>query len=108
MFDPIGGFNRMIDQFLSYLETAFRIDDPRVSARRRELLTTPGQLALDPIFEAVPRLRIHRVPGLEGLIDDTEKRLPHFSQAERRALRGTRTVRPLRPGQNQQGAEGCL
>lgn len=85
MFDPIGGFNRMIDQFLAYLDTAYRIDDPRVSARRRELLTTPGQLALDPIFEAVPRYEPIGY-GLEGLIDDPEGRIPHFSRAERQAF----------------------
>ncbi|WP_077961234.1 DEAD/DEAH box helicase [Ensifer adhaerens] len=85
MFDPIGGFNRMIDQFLAYLDTAFRIDDPRVSALRRELLTTPGQLALDPIFEAVPRYEPIGY-GLEGLIGDPEGRLRNFSQAERQAF----------------------
>ncbi|WGI73305.1 DEAD/DEAH box helicase [Sinorhizobium meliloti] len=85
MFDPIGGFNRMIDQFLAYLDTAYRIDDPRVSAMRRELLSTPGQLALDPIFEAVARYKPVKY-GLEGLIDDPEGRLPHFSQKERQAF----------------------
>lgn len=85
MFDPIGGFNRMIDQFLAYLDTAYRIDDPRVSAMRRELLSTPGQLALDPIFEAVARYKPVKY-GLEGLIDDPEGRLPHFSRKERQAF----------------------
>lgn len=85
MFDPIGGFNRMIDQFLAYLDTAYRIDDPRVSAMRRTLLSTPGQLALDPIFEAVARYKPVGY-GLEGLIDDPEGRLPHFSRKERQAF----------------------
>lgn len=85
MFDPIGGFNRMIDQFLAYLDTAYRIDDPRVSAMRRELLSTPGQLALDPIFEAVARYRTVDY-GLEGLIDDPEGRLRDFSRTERQAF----------------------
>jgi Lhr-like helicase len=85
MFDPIGGFNRMIEQFLSYLDTAYRIDDPRVSDLRRKLLSTPGQLALDPIFEAVPRYESVGY-GLEGLIDDPEGRLPQFSKKERHAF----------------------
>lgn len=85
MFDPIGGFNGMIEQFLSYLETAYRIDDPRMSKLRRELMSTPGQLALDPIFEAVARYQPVAY-GLEGLIDDPEGRLPHFSRAEREAF----------------------
>ncbi len=85
MFDPIGGFNRMIDQFLAYLDTAYRIDDPRVASMRRQLLTTPGQLALDPIFEAVARYKPVGY-GLEGLIEDPEGRLPHFSRPERQAF----------------------
>ncbi|RVQ53561.1 DEAD/DEAH box helicase [Sinorhizobium meliloti] len=85
MFDPIGGFNRMIEQFLVYLDTAYRIDDRKVSSMRRELLSTPGQLALDPIFEAVPRYETAGY-GLEALIGDKEGRLPGFSKAERQAF----------------------
>lgn len=85
MFDPIGGFNRMVEQFLAYLDTAYRIDDPKVSAMRRELLSQPGQLALDPIFEAVPRYETAG-HGLEALIDDPEKKLPGFTRPEREAF----------------------
>jgi Distinct helicase family with a unique C-terminal domain including a metal-binding cysteine cluster len=85
MFDPIGGFNRMIDQFLAYLDTAYRIDDPTVSRMRRKLLSEPGQLALDPIFEAVPRYEPTGY-GLEGLIDDPEGRLRGFSRQQRLAF----------------------
>jgi len=85
MFDPIGGFNRMIEQFLAYLDTAYRIDDPKVSELRRKLLSEPGQLALDPIFETVPRYESAGY-GLETLIDDPEGRLPHFSRDERQAF----------------------
>ncbi|TPI70021.1 DEAD/DEAH box helicase [Mesorhizobium sp. B3-1-3] len=84
MFDPIGGFNRMIDQFLAYLDTAFRIDDVKVSAMRRQLLSDPKQLALDPIFETVPRYETWG-RGLEALINDAGK-LPGFTAAERRAF----------------------
>lgn len=85
MFDPIGGFNRMIEQFLSYLDTAYRIDDHKVSAMRRELLSTPGELALDPIFEAVPRYETAGY-GLEALIEDKDGKLPGFSRPERQAF----------------------
>ncbi|MBY3144079.1 DEAD/DEAH box helicase [Rhizobium laguerreae] len=85
MFDPIGGFNRMIEQFLVYLDTAYRIDDPKVSAMRRILLSTPGQLALDPIFEAVPRYETAG-QGLEALIEDPESKLPGFTKPERQAF----------------------
>src|SRR6218665_2523307 len=85
MFDPIGGFNRMIEQFLSYLDTAYRIDDQNVSEMRRELLSTPGELALDPIFEAVPRYETAGY-GLEALIEDKDGKLPGFSRPERQAF----------------------
>lgn len=84
MFDPIGGFTRIIEQFLAYLDTAYRIDDPIVSEKRRKLLSSPGQLALDPIFETVPRYETWGM-GLEALIND-EKQLPGFSTNERRAF----------------------
>lgn len=85
MFDPIGGFSRMIEQFLAYLDTAYRIDDSRVSAMRRELLSQPGQLALDPILEAVPRYETAG-HGLETLIDDPGKKLPGFTRPQREAF----------------------
>ncbi|HWW49536.1 MAG TPA: DEAD/DEAH box helicase [Xanthobacteraceae bacterium] len=85
MFDPIGGFDRMIEQFLAYLDTAYRIDDPKVSAMRRELLSQPGELALDPIFEAVPRYKTAG-HGLEALIDDPEEKLPGFTKPQREAF----------------------
>lgn len=85
MFDPIGGFNRMIEQFLAYLDTAYRIDDPQMSHLRRQLLSQPGQLALDPIFEVVARYR-PAAYGLEALIEDPDRILPNFSRAERQAF----------------------
>lgn len=85
MFDPIGGFDRMIDQFLAYLDTAYRIGDPKVAAMRRELLSSPAQLSLAPIFEAVPRYETTD-QGLEELIQDSGKRLPRFNQVQRTAF----------------------
>jgi Distinct helicase family with a unique C-terminal domain including a metal-binding cysteine cluster len=85
MFDPIGGFERMIDQFLAYLDTAYRIGDPEVAAMRRELLSDPKQLALEPIFEAVPRYEPWD-HGLEELLADSTGRLPGFSRTQREAF----------------------
>ncbi|MBY3544443.1 DEAD/DEAH box helicase [Rhizobium laguerreae] len=84
MFDPIGGFKRMIDQFLAYLDTAYRIDDPKVSGMRRELLARKGELALDPIFETVPRYSTWH-SGLEGILTDKTV-LPTFSAKEKAAF----------------------
>lgn len=85
MFDPIGGFDRMVEQFLVYLDTAYRIDDHKVSSARRELLRSAGQLALDPIFETVPRYK-SAGHGLESLIDTPDGKLPGFERHEREAF----------------------
>ena len=45
MLDPIGGFRRIQDFFISYIETNFRIADPSVAASRRELLNSNGEFA---------------------------------------------------------------
>ena len=55
MLDPLGGFYRIRDQYISYLETAFRIRDKGVAKERRELLESAGQLATEPLFEPIAR-----------------------------------------------------
>ena len=57
MYDPIGGFNRVRELYITYLETAFRIGSPMVSAERRALLESPGTLCAEPLLEPVPRYR---------------------------------------------------
>lgn len=57
MFDPIGGFLRVRDLYITYLETAFRIRDPGVSRERRALLERPGTLCTAPLLEPLPRYR---------------------------------------------------
>lgn len=57
MYDPIGGFYRIREQYLAYLETAFRIADPHVTAERRHLLERPGQLCTEPLFEPMARYK---------------------------------------------------
>ncbi|WP_437871016.1 DEAD/DEAH box helicase [Methylorubrum extorquens] len=55
MLDPVGGFARMHDFFVSYVDTSFRIADPAVARERRELLLTPDVLATEPLVEPVLR-----------------------------------------------------
>lgn len=55
MLDPIGGFRRIQDFFISYIETSFRIADPSVSASRRNLLNSSGEFAAEPYIEPVLR-----------------------------------------------------
>lgn len=85
MYDPIGGFERIIDQFQAYLDTAYRIDDESVAEARRRLLRGAGQLALAPIFEAVPRY-VQWKHGLEELVTDSQQMLEGFNGREREAF----------------------
>nr|WP_186183775.1 DEAD/DEAH box helicase [Burkholderia gladioli] len=55
MLDPIGGFNRIKDFFVSYVETSFRIADPVVAETRRRLLQTVNVFATEPLIEPVFR-----------------------------------------------------
>jgi len=55
MQDPLGGFFRIRSQYIKYLETAFRINDPLISAERRRLLERSGGLCTEPLFEPVTR-----------------------------------------------------
>jgi len=55
MLDPIGGFLRIRNLFLDYLDTAFRIRDPEIAKERRALLEQNGTLCTDPLLEPVPR-----------------------------------------------------
>jgi len=55
MHDPIGAFRRIRELYISYLDTAFRIEDPILREERRTLLRQPGQLCTSPLMEAQPR-----------------------------------------------------
>jgi Lhr-like helicase len=69
MLDPVGGFQRMKDFFVSYVETSFRIADPATARERRDLLLASGALATAPFIE--PVLRYESSPrSLEQLLDD--------------------------------------
>jgi DEAD/DEAH box helicase domain-containing protein len=57
MFDPLGGFSRIRDLYITYLETAFRIGNDAISRERRALLERPGTLCTEPLLEPVPRYR---------------------------------------------------
>lgn len=83
MLDPIGGFERIKDFFISYVETAFRISSAQTADQRRELLESAGALATAPFIEPVPRYQQYKDP-LEKVISD--QRLSHLSQAGREAF----------------------
>jgi Lhr-like helicase len=71
VLDPVGGFERIKDFFISYVETAFRISDEATARARRELLHSPNALATEPFIE--PVLRYESSPrSLADLLDNDE------------------------------------
>ena len=88
MQDPIGGFNRIRELFITYLETAFRIGDASISRERRRLLESAGSLCTEPIVEPVPRYETADGFTLEALASDRDQddRLPGFNAVERTAF----------------------
>ncbi|VIO73319.1 hypothetical protein CI1B_49240 [Bradyrhizobium ivorense] len=84
MYDPIGCFLRVRELYATYLDTAFRIGDPMISAERRALIERPGTLCTDPLLEPLPRYRT--TPWKLGELVDREgdeQVLDHFTRNER-------------------------
>ena len=50
-----GAFSRIRELYLSYLDTAFRIEDPQLAEERRALLRKPEALCTDPLLEPQPQ-----------------------------------------------------
>jgi Lhr-like helicase len=84
VLDPIGGFWRIKNFFISYVETAFRISDEPTAQARRDLLYTQNVLATQPFIEPVLRYSAAERP-LERLIDE-EDVLGPISRAGREAF----------------------
>lgn len=86
MLDPIGGFQRIRDLYITYLETAFRIQDAGVSAERRTLLEANGTLCTEPYVEPLPRYAACEWLLHELVDSDDDNVLPGFSAVEREAF----------------------
>ncbi len=86
MLDPLGGFDRIRDLYISYLDTAFRVRRPTLLEQRRRLLRTPGSLAAQPFLEPVPRYKTSD-RSLEDLVEgDTKNPIHCLSKDARRAF----------------------
>lgn len=86
MLDPLGGFNRIRELYISYLDTAFRVRRPALAERRRALLRTSGTLTTEPFLEAVPRYETSRF-ALEQLIGlEYDNPIGQLSRDSRRAF----------------------
>ncbi|MDR6145976.1 Lhr-like helicase [Sphingomonas sp. SORGH_AS870] len=82
MLDPIGGFNRIRDFFISYVETSFRISDRKIAAERRRLLETTNVFATASFVEPVLRYRTHdlRIDEMVGVAGGPLDALPRHVQ----------------------------
>lgn len=85
MLDPIGGFRRIQDFFISYIETSFRIADPSVAASRRNLLNSSGEFAAEPYIEPVLRY-VSSDKTLEALAEMDDGPLKSLSPKGRKAF----------------------
>jgi DEAD/DEAH box helicase domain-containing protein len=88
MDNPIGIFESLRNFYITYLETAFRIKDPKLQRIRRELLERNGTLCTNPYIEAIP---IYKSSGvkLEDIKSNNkiaEELLPHMDTREREAF----------------------
>ncbi|AOI89852.1 DEAD/DEAH box helicase [Burkholderia pseudomultivorans] len=85
MLDPIGGFARIRNFFISYVETNFRIADPTTAEQRRKLLEAVNVLATEPYIEPVLRYEAHD-EKIEDLADRNDGPLAPLSKAGRVAF----------------------
>lgn len=85
MLDPIGGFRRIQDFFISYIETNFRIADPFVTEARHKLLNSTGEFAAAPYIEPVLRYESSD-KTLEELADMNNGPLKSLSPKGRKAF----------------------
>lgn len=75
MHDPIGAFDKIRDNFLLYIKTAFGTQFSEIEREREKLLRQPGAFYQEPWIEPLPRyqksgksinnLEISDVPGLD-------------------------------------------
>lgn len=85
MLDPIGGFRRIQDFVINYVETSFRISDKAAAKARRNLLETVNVLATEPFIEPVLRYESHP-ENLEQLAQRDDGPLAPMSWEGKRAF----------------------
>lgn len=113
MNDPVGAFEKIRENFLLYIKTAFGTQFPSVERERERLLRQPGVFCQDPWIEPLPRYRTVKaisqlssedVPGFDevsihdfktlaacGLVGDYEL-FSHQLEMLRSALSGQHVV----------------
>lgn len=113
MNDPVGAFEKIHENFLLYIKTAFGTQFPTIERERERLLRQPGVFCQDPWIEPLPRyhtvksiteLGCEDVPGLDevgiqdfkglascGLVGNYEL-FSHQLEMLRRAMSGQHAV----------------
>jgi hypothetical protein len=87
MNDPLSIFNGIRDLYITYLETAFRIGEPEIQARRRKLLEVDGNLCAEPYLEPLPTYEDSGLAINDLLIKQNgDKWLPDFTDKELQAF----------------------
>src|SRR5205823_8985044 len=78
MRDPVGAFERIRDNFILYLKTAFGTQFPSLEREREELLTHTKMFNREPMIEPLPQCE-----GSGKTIHDlTVEDIPELSQRE--------------------------
>lgn len=85
MLDPIGGFRRIRDFVINYVETSFRISNKEAAAARRNLLETVDVLATEPFIEPVLRYESYQ-ENLEQLAQRDDGPLAPMTKEGKRAF----------------------
>ncbi len=87
MNSPIETFESLRDFYITYLETAFRIEHPEIQKARRDLLEREGTLCADLYLEPLPKFADYGllISDLRGDLAG-KKWLPNFSETERAAF----------------------
>ncbi|ECP0470963.1 hypothetical protein FXF79_24810, partial [Salmonella enterica subsp. enterica serovar Colindale] len=87
MNNPLETFESIRDFYISYLETAFRIDSSDIQSERRALLEQQGTLCADLFLEPMPRYQ-HYGLTISELRNDAHGQtwLPGFNAQQRAAF----------------------
>ena len=86
MLDPIGAYNDILDLYLSYLDTVYRLRREDLSKERQNLLRQPGNLMPEPFIEPILRYQPAKIRLEECLEDQEGNPLGKFKREERRAI----------------------
>ena len=86
MLDPVGAYNDILDLYLSYLDTVYRLRREDLSKKREDLLRQPGNLMPEPFIEPILRYQPANIRLEECLEDQEGNPLKKFKREERRAI----------------------